>query len=361
MTTQPSAVCRRWNLGKTLLDMVLNRRGDWALASCADGSLIVIPAEDSGEDPLLLQAHDGVSLCIAPDADAQGFLSSGDDGRVFLVDPGIAAPTQLVEHKGKWIDHVAGSCDGHRAYSIGKTLYRLDENGEAFAEPTTMPGSIGGLSFSPNGKRLAVSYYGGVQLFWTNAPTTPPDILPWQGSHLNMIWSPDGAFLLSAMQDASLHGWKMDAKALKSKEAGNEMHMQGYETKIASMAFTAQGKYLATSGAAQVVCWPFFDGGPWEKQPMMLGGAESRLVTRVAPHPTDPLTAAGYDDGMIVLAPFDGRMEIMIHAPMAASGASVVGLAWSREGDCLLAALENGLALLFTLASISRSVRGTFG
>ncbi|MDD3182618.1 MAG: WD40 repeat domain-containing protein [Alphaproteobacteria bacterium] len=360
MSQKPSSVCRRWSLGKPVLDAVINRRGDWVLGAFGDGSLTVIPAEDSGEEPKLLQAHDGVSLCLAPDADDHGFLSGGDDGRVFLVDPGIAAPTLLVEHKGKWIEHVAGAVDGHRAYSSGKTLYRLDENGEPCAEPTVLPGSIGGLSFSPDGKRLAATYYGGVQLFSANAPTTPPDVLEWKGSHLGLVWSPDGQFLLTAMQDASLHGWKLGA-ALKSKEAGNEMHMQGYEAKIQSMAFTAQGKYLATSGAAQTVCWPFFDGGPWEKQPMLLGSAESRLVTRVAPHPTDGLTAAGYNDGMIVLAPFDGRMEIMIHPPYAPSGAAVIGLAWSREGDCLTAIYENGIVNLFTLASISRSVRGKFG
>lgn len=279
---------------------------------------------------------------------------------MFLIDPGLAAPTLLAEHKGKWIDHVAGEPEGHRAYASGKTLYRLDEKGEPMGEPVTLPSSIGGLSFSPNGKRLAVSTYGAVHLFWTNAPETPPDILEWKGSHLNTAWSPDSQFLLSAMQDASIHGWKL-GPALKSQEAGNELHMQGYEAKIASMAFTAQGKYLATSGAAQIVCWPFDDGGPWDKQPMTLGGTEPRLVTRVAPHPTDPLTAAGYEDGMLVLAPFDGRMEIMILPPVAAKGASVVGLAWNRDGDCLIAALENGLALLFTMASISRFVRGSFG
>jgi WD40 repeat protein len=360
MTSEPSAICRRWSLGQPVSDMVLNRRGDWALASLADGSFATIPAEDSGEEPKIIFGHEGVSLRIAPDADDHGFLSGGDDGRVYLVEPGLAAPTVLAEHKGKWINCVAGEASGYRAYAIGKMLYRLDEKGEECVPPTTLPATIGGLSFSPNGKRLAVAYYGGVQLFWTNAPTTAPDILSWNGSHLNMAWSPDGQFLLSSMQDAAVHGWKMGA-ALKSQEPGNEMHMQGYETKIGSMAFSTQGKYLVTSGAAQIVCWPFYDGGPWEKQPMMLGGAESRLVTRVAPHPTDPLTAAGYDDGMMILAPFDGRMEVMILPPYAVSGAAVVGMGWSREGDCLITALENGLVFLFTLASISRSVRGKFG
>ena len=357
--SKTSAICRQWTIGETILGLTLNARGDWCLAALADGRLLAIPAEDSGEDPKFLPAHDGVSLEIAPDADDHGFLSAGDDGRVFLVDPALAAPTLLVEHKGKWIDHVAGEASGHRAYTSGKTLYRLDIEGNECAAPFQLPASAGGLSFSPNGKRLAVTHYNGVHLFWTNAPETEPDVLEWKGSHLNMVWSPDSKFLLTAMQDCALHGWKI-GPALKSQEPGNEMHMQGYDAKLQSMAFTAKGKYLATSGSPQVVCWPFFDGGPWDKQPMTLGATESRIVTRVAPHPRDEMVAAGYDDGMIMFAPFDGRMEIMVLEPVAPKGSAVVGLTWNKEGDCLVAALESGQVILFTLASVSRFVRGRF-
>jgi len=354
-----SAICRQWRVDQPILDLVLNARGDWCLAALTDGQLLAVPAEDSGEEPKFLQAHDGVSLEIAADADAHGFISSGDDGRVYLVDPALAAPTLLIEHKGKWIDHVAAEASGHRAYTSGKMLYRLNEDGGEDAPPYALPSSIGGLSFSPNGKRLAVTHYNGVHLFWTNAPDTEPECLEWKGSHLNSVWSPDSSFLLTAMQDCALHGWKL-GPGLKTCEPGNEMHMQGYESKPQSLAFTAKGKYLASSGAAQVVCWPFFDGGPWNKQPLTLGGTESRIVTRVGPHPRDEMVAAGFDDGMIMLAPLDGRMEIMIYEPVAAKGAAVVGLTWNSEGDCLVAALENGQILLFTLASVSRFVRGQY-
>jgi WD40 repeat protein len=137
----------------------------------------------------------------------------------------------------------------------------------------------------------------------------------------------------------------------------NEMRMEGYAAKIHSMAFTAKGKYLATSGAPQVICWPFFGGGPWGKTPLTLGAGEMRLVTRVAPHPRDELVAAGHDDGMIYLAPLDGRsLEIMIHPPVAAHGAAVTGLVWNGAGDCLYAALENGAVMLFTLDSVKQAV-----
>ena len=68
------------------------------------------------------------------------------------------------------------------------------------------------------------------------------------------------------------------------------------------------------------------------------------------------MVAAGYENGMIILAPLDGRMEMLIHPPVALAGASVVGLAWNGTGDCLFAALENGYLLLFTIDSVKKSV-----
>jgi hypothetical protein len=87
---------------------------------------------------------------------------------------------------------------------------------------------------------------------------------------------------------------------------------------------------------------------------LTIGGRDSRLVSRVAPHPTDEMIAAGYDDGMIILAPMDGRPEIMIHPPVAIN---TVGLGWNKDGDCLFAALENGVVLLFTMDSVRRFVK----
>ena len=148
------------------------------------------------------------------------------------------------------------------------------------------------------------------------------------------------------MQEAALHGWRLSDN--------KEMQMQGYAGKIHDMGFSAKSRYLATGGAEQVICWPFFGGGPWGKTPLTLGGSDGRLVSRVAPHPKDEMVAAGYEDGMIILAPLDGRMEMLIHPP---NGSNVVGLAWNGEGNCLFAALENGRLLLFTVDSVKKMAR----
>ena len=344
-----SAVHRQWNLGAPIIALVANREGSCVAAALGNGAMRVLAAYDEAREPQAFDLHKGVSLALVADADAHAFLSGGDDGKLFLIDPAVGAPILLTEHPGRWIDPIATSSDGARAYALGKQVYRLDEEGKPVGEPWTHPSSVGGLRFAPNGKRLAVSHYNGVSLWWMQAKASEPTRLEWKGSHLGLVWHPDGKTVVTAMQEAALHGWRIpDSK---------EMQMQGYAAKIRSMEFTARGRYLVTSGAEQVVCWPFFGGGPWGKAPVTLGGGgEGRLVTRVAAHPKDEMVAAGYDDGMLILAPLDGRMEMMIHPPVALHGAAVTGLVWNGAGDALFAALENGFLLQFTLESVKRAV-----
>jgi hypothetical protein len=327
----------------------VNRIGNIVAASLADGSLRMLPADFTALDmsPVEVAVHNGVALSLVDDSDEKSFLSGGDDGRVFIIDPN-GIPTLLVEHKNQWVDHVAASPDGVRAYSIGKNLHLLNEEGKAQGLPQAHPSSIGDIQFSPNGKRLAASHYNGVSLWWMNAKDSVPTKLEWKGSHLGLRWHPDGKILMSAMQDSALHGWRFsDMK---------EMSMEGYANKTHAMEFTAKGRYLATSGSPQVVCWPYFGGGPWGKAPVTLGSAEGRLVTRVAAHPKDELVAAGYNDGMIILGPLDGRMDMLIYPPVTTKGAAVTGLVWNASGTCLFAGLENGTLLLFTIESVSRFV-----
>jgi WD40 repeat protein len=344
----PSAVYHQWNFTVPVVALSINRNGNWVAAAMGDGTLRLLPADDGIEKPREMELHKGVSLSLQPDADAHAFLSGGDDGKVFIIDPKLDAPTLVAEHKNQWIDHVAAASLGsYRAYAVGKQAHLLGENGETLAT-LTLVSSAGGLAFSPNGKRLAVSHYNGVSLWWTSAKEFTPTELKWKGSHLGVIWHPEGKVVLSSLQENALHGWRLSDN--------NEMRMQGYAAKVHSMEFTTKGRYLATSGAAQIICWPFFGGGPWGKTPLTLGGSDSRLITRVAVHPKDELLAAGYDDGMIMMTPLDGRMEMMIHPPVAHEGLAITGLVWNGAGDCLFAAREDGSVMLFTIESVRKAV-----
>ena len=244
--------------------------------------------------------------------------------------------TLATDAKHRWIDRVALGPDGAVAWSAGKQAFVRNAKGEV--KSLDLPSSAGGLAFSPKGLRVAIAHYGGVTLWFPNAQATP-ETFAWKGSHLDVAFSPDGRFLVTSMQEPMLHGWRLaDAK---------DMRMSGYSAKVRSMAWTAGGKWLATSGSEQLILWPFQSkDGPMGKQPRMLAPYSKRAVA-VACHPKQEIVAVGFEDGLIMLCRIDDGAEILAKKPGAAP---VSALAWSADGAKLAFGTEDGEAGIADLA-----------
>jgi WD40 repeat protein len=223
------------------------------------------------------------------------------------------------------------------AWSAGKDAYVETRKGQ----PRTIaaPSTVGGLAFAPKGLRLAVAHYNGATLWFPNAARAAPERLEWKGSHLDVTFSPDGRYLVTAMQEPSLHGWRVvDAKS---------MQMSGYSAKVRAIAWTADGRWLATSGAPELIVWPFHGkDGPMGKQPLMLAPGETK-VSAVACHPKDGIIAAGYEDGLILLVRLADGREILVRSP---DGSPVSALAWNAAGSVLAFGTEDGSAGIVDLA-----------
>ncbi|MDQ0505172.1 WD40 repeat domain-containing protein [Xanthobacter agilis] len=291
-----------------------------------------------GAAPVTVEAHGGAILAAA--GDGTRLVTGGDDGRVMET---VADGTSriLAEHKGRWIDRVAVGPDGAVAYSAGKTAYVLSGKGAATGgEPKSFeaPSTVGGLAFAPKGLRLAVAHYGGVSLWFPNAAGAKPELLGWKGSHLGVAFSPDGRFVVTTMQEPALHGWRV--------VDGAHMRMSGYPSRVKSFAFTADGKWLASSGSGEAILWPFQSkDGPMGKQPTMLAPSPTSRVTVVAPHPKDPVVAVGYEDGMVMMARISDGAEILLRAPTnAAGGDGVSAIAWHPAGGAVVFGTATGKA-----------------
>ena len=139
--------------------------------------------------------------------------------------------------------------------------------------------------------RLAIAHYNGATLWFPNAKADP-DTFEWKGSHLGVKFSPDGRFLVTSMQEPMLHGWRLDDR--------KDMRMSGYTTRVRSIDWTADGKWLATSGSNQVVIWPFGGkDGPMGKQPQLRAPADQQAEV-VACHPKQGVAAVGFADGLVL-------------------------------------------------------------
>ena len=277
--------------------------------------------------------HGGAVLCAA--SDGKRIVTGGDDGKVVAFDAKGEVTVLATDAKRRWIDNVALHPDGAVAWSAGKTAFVRSGKGEEKSFDT--PSTVGGLAFAPKGLRLAIAHYNGVTLWFPNMVANA-EVLEWAGSHLGVVFSPDNKFLVTAMHEPALHGWRLaDTR---------HMRMSGYPGRVRSMSWSAGGKGLATSGADTVIIWPFASkDGPMGKEPAMLAPLQAR-VSAVACHPRNDILAAGYSDGTILMVRLNDGAEILVRKN---GGAQVSALAWNAKGTMLAFAAEDGDAGLLAL------------
>jgi WD40 repeat protein len=280
-----------------------------------------------------IAVHSGGILCAA--SDGARIVMGGDDGKLVAIDSQGEVTLLATDPKRRWIDNVALHPDGAVAWSAGKTAFI--RSGKAEEKSFDAPSTVGGLAFAPKGLRLAVAHYNGVTLWFPNM-AAKPEVLEWAGSHLAVTFSPDNKFLVTAMHEPALHGWRLaDTR---------HMRMTGYPGRVRSMSWSAGGKALATSGADAVIMWPFGSkDGPMGKEPAMLAPLQAR-VTMVACHPKQDILATGYSDGTVLMVRLSDGAEILVRrngpAPVAALG-------WNSKGTLLAFSDENGDAGLLDL------------
>ena len=302
--------------------------GDTAVFVLAEEALVF--AGSNGTQRVAV--HGGGILESA--SDGKRIVTGGDDGKVVVTDGKGASITIVTDAKRRWIDHVAVNA-GAIAWSAGKQAFAKAAKGDE--KTVEAPSSVGGLAFAPKGFRLAIAHYNGASLWFPNV-AAKPELHEWKGSHVGVTFSPDGKFLVTAMQEPALHGWRLaDDK---------HMRMTGYSAKVRSLSWTPGGKWLATSGSTQLILWPFASkDGPMGKQPQLLAPRDTKVVV-VAAHPTQEVVAVGFDDGVILLVRRGDGAEVLARKP---GNAAVSALAWNTTGAIVVFGTADGEAGIIDL------------
>jgi WD40 repeat protein len=304
--------------------------GDTPVFALGDGVVLLGEPDDQKR----LNAHPGGSI-LAAAADGETLLTGGDDGRVVATSSG-GALAEIAHEKGRWIDALAMR-SGNFAWAAGREVRARDAAGAVKSHSASS--TVRGLAFLPKGYRLALAHYNGVALWFPNI-VGAPTMLEWKGSHLDVVVSPDGRFVVTSMQENALHGWRLSDS--------RNMRMSGYPRKSRSLSWSHDGYWLATSGADACIVWPFRDkDGPMGKAPRECGVRASR-VSQVAFHPRTLVVAVGYEDGFILLCRLSDAAEILVREPQSGDGA-VSALAWDAIGARLIFGLSSGGAGVLTL------------
>ena len=278
-----------------------------------------------GGEQIQAMQEDLLAACVS--SDGRALIISGDAGhsRRCQADGSVE---DMLHLQGRWIDQLIAGPRNAVGFSEGRTAYVLLEDGTLKSFPHAR--AVNGIAFHPKGFRLAVAHYNGATIHWVTSEGKPVSF-EWKGAHLDASFSPDGAYLVTVMQENALHGWRL--------KDGQELRMAGYPAKVKSISWSAKGHYLATSGADAAVLWSFKGkDGPMGGQPLQKALGKT-LSTVVACHPRNPEFAIGFANGEILLGRIDGDETQQIRA---ADGNAVSALSWQSAGSELCFGTRNG-------------------
>ena len=263
---------------------------DCIAASFGDGTVRFFRSD---LEPYVVKAHTGVVLCMT--SNGEYIFTGGDDGR-FLQISLNGDVEEIANFGSRWVDTIAVHND-NLVCSSGSTAYVWSEG---IKKPKLLEHSstVGGIAIDQNGRRIAVSCYGGVTVWRLGDKRWKSSKFAWKGSHGKVSFSPDGKYLITAMQENELHGWRIRDKV--------NMAMAGYPGKIKSFAWVGDTPFLITSGARESICWPF-DGknGPQDRKPICLTDGGDQSVSYIEPLPGENAFFAGFRDGKVFFSEVD--------------------------------------------------------
>jgi hypothetical protein len=323
-------------LGSTKADDIVAHlawSGDLLAATPSTGDILVLDL--AGRD---VRPHPGHALGNGDSAWFGGRLATcGFDGRIRLGGSEIHAGRGMIERVK------TGHGGTHLAAGQGKSLLVFDRDGRPATGLTALSSAIADFAWAPgdagNPPRVALAGAGGSRM-WRLGDAAPFARFDWGGASLRVEWSPCGRWLATADQTPSVHVYDF--------KKNHPLHIQGFESKVRALAFSADGTRLATGGAPVVTVWPCTGAsGPDGATPIQLDGHDAD-VSATAFSPVNGKLATGDPTGVVLIFTFDGARVLRKRLRL---DAGIASLAWHASRDWLAAGLEDGTAAVLSLES----------
>jgi WD40 repeat protein len=298
------------------------------LASADEAGIVQLWEVGRGQPLRQLRHGAGLrSVCFSPDGSL--LASAGQDGKVKVWDP----------HGGELRFSLQGTAliQVVRFSPKGTRLAAGDNNGkihvwdlatrELVSAWRSGAGAVFGLSWSPDGQRLASANAENSTPVITISdpdsghPVTPP-LTGHQQRLRGLAWSPDGHYLASGGDDLTARIW--DARTGRML-----LVLQGHSSRVNSVSWSPDGTHLASASADETV-------KVWDVAALLT--SNSPLSDALPPinticwSPDSQVLALGGRDGVVSLWDVStGRQT----STLRGQGSAVWALAWSPDGRWL--------------------------
>lgn len=303
--------------------------GDTAFFVADGGTVLRVPPSEREE---MIEAHDGAVL--ASTADGSCLITSGTDGRIVAFDQDGVPQTLAMLEKHKWLSALCSSAMGV-AWSVGRDLFFRGSDGSERRHTTRFP--VNAMAFSPDGHTLGLADREGVQL-WRPEAGDPVAIPISTGPCVALRFNPDGRYLAASAYEPLV--------VVCDLAHQTSISLAGPTVQASSVSWSQGLDVLLTSGARQLMIWPILNrDGVLSSMPRLMA-PYSELVAAVAYHPSRPIAAVGYADGMVLLVRLTDGAEIVLKS---GRDKAISAIGWSNSGNRLAIGGEGGGARLFVV------------
>jgi WD40 repeat protein len=246
-------------------------------------------------------------------------------------------PRPLIQ--GAWCSVARWATGNRLAIASGRHVEVFDEAGNRLWRSEPFPSTVTDISWLGGRHRLAVAAYGGVHIVEPREHGTS-SFMPFTGSLLAICSSPNGRWIVSGNQDATLQVFRSDNDT--------RLEMEGYPSKITRVCFDSTGRFLANDGAPEVTVWDFRGAGPRGRAPVLLvsdGDGPSSSIGALAWMPDAAVLAVGWASGSCatyrILDGVPGK-PLRPHAVLAELGTEITALAWEPGGRAIAVGGRDG-------------------
>jgi len=235
-----------------------------------------------------------------------------------------------------WVEHVAWHPLREDALltAAGRKLRYRSANGALIREYPDFDSTIYDLAWQPGSTHFAVAGYGGIVMYKDDAKEQARRF-DWKGSILSFAYSPNGNFIATGNQDASVHFWY--------RKSGKDLQMTGYMTKVRELSWDAGSRFLATGGSPVVTVWDCSGKGPAGSTPAQLD-EHGVPVSALAFQHAGALLASGCPGGLVCV--WNHRKPDRPLRQARLDG-GITQLAWAADDKKFAAASASGAVRVF--------------
>ncbi|MDQ7808647.1 hypothetical protein Q5425_33355 [Amycolatopsis sp. A133] len=281
--------------------------------SGADGTVRVWAMGDRDEfagEPRVLRGHTGYAWSPVISADGRYLAACGVDGLVTVWDLTTDALPLVLRGHGGVVSAVAFSPDGRLVAGAGddgtvRVWDRTSGNPDPVRALPLGGGAAQAVAFSPDGGHLATGGDGPV-IVWNLADSAPPAVLSGHENTVESVaYSPDGRLLASAGADRTVRIWPVTG-------GGPPLVLRADDGTVETVAFSPDGKRIASghSGSDTIRVWNTVEGDG--EDPLLLHGHQGP-VWSVAFSPDGRRLLSGSGDGTLRLwdPAYPGNPEVL--------------------------------------------------